>query len=139
MFAEQKQKGLLYGVWNVEQFTADGSDRPALVTEPDRWRRFIVDYPGTAGVQLTNASRVRYRIQINPAAGTITLRKPDLSEWKAELTYSQPDADHLNIEGNLDGRALVIKLQKENLDEFLSQFRLMNRGFHWINEFPFNR
>jgi hypothetical protein len=138
-FAIQKERGPLYGVWNVEQFTADGSERPALVTEADRWRRFIVDYPGTAGVQLTNASRIRYRIQINPAAGTITFRKPDFSDWKAELSYSQPDADHLVIEGHLDGRSLVIKMHKENLDEFLSQFRLMTRGFHWINEFPFNR
>lgn len=139
MFATQKVNGPLYGVWNVEQFTADGSDKPALVNEPDRWRRFIVDYPNMAGVQLTNASRVRYRAQINPAAHTITLRKPDLSDWKADLTYSQPDDDHLTIEGNLDGRALVIKMQRENIDEFLSQFRLINRGFHWINEVPYNR
>ena len=90
-------------------------------------------------MQLTNASRVRYRMQVNAAAHTIALSKPDFADWKAELTYSQPDDDHLVFEGKLDGRALKIKLQRENLDEFLAQFRLLNRGFHWINEFPFNR
>jgi hypothetical protein len=139
MFASQRREGPLYGVWDVEQFTVDGSDRPALVTEPDRWRRFIVDYPGSAGVQLTNASRIRYRIQINFAAGTITLRQADLSDWKAELTFSQPDDDHLNFDGTIDGRVLRIKMKREDVDEFLAQFRLINRGFHWINEFPFNR
>jgi hypothetical protein len=138
-FAQQKTKGQFYGVWAVEQFTVDGTDRPALVTEPDRWRRFIVDYPGTAGVQLTNASRVRFRMQIHPASESITLTKPDFSDWKADLTYSQPDDDHLTLEGSLDGHTIKAVMHKENLDEFLSQFRLLNRGFHWINEYPFNR
>jgi hypothetical protein len=139
MFVEQKAKRPLFGVWAVEQFSLDGENRPPLTTDPDRWRRFIVDYPGSAGVQLTNASRVRYRMQINPAAKTVTLQRPDFSDWKAELTFTQPDADHLFLEGELDGHAMKVELRRENLDEYLAQFRLLNRGFHWINEYPYNR
>jgi hypothetical protein len=78
-------------------------------------------------------------MQIHPASESITLTKPDFSDWKADLTYSQPDDDHLTLEGSLDGHTIKAVMHKENLDEFLSQFRLLNRGFHWINEYPFNR
>lgn len=139
MFVEQKSQRPFFGVWNVERFTWDGQERPPLTTDPDRWRRFIVDYPGTAGVQLTNASRVRYRMQIHPTMKTITLQRPDFSDWKAELTYSQSNPDRLTFEGEIDGHAMKAEMRHENLDEYLAQFRLLNRGFHWINEFPFNR
>ena len=39
----------------------------------------------------------------------------------------QINRDHLIIEGKLDGRALVIRMKKEDVDEYLSQFRLINR------------
>jgi hypothetical protein len=139
MFVEQKAKRPLFGVWTVEQFSLDGENRPPLTTDPDRWRRFIVDYPGSASVQLTNASRVRYRMQVNSAAKRITLQRQEDPNWKAELTYSQPDADHLILEGEIDSRMMKAELRRENLDEYLAQFRLLNRGFHWINEFPYNR
>jgi hypothetical protein len=117
----------------------DGKDRPALVTEPNRWRRFIVVYPGTAAVQLTDASRVRFRVQLDPTENLMTLRRPDFSDWKAHLTYSWPDSDHLMLEGKLEGHDIRAKLAREDLDQFLAQFRLTTRGFHWINEYPFNR
>jgi hypothetical protein len=138
-YAGEKQRSPFYGVWTVEEFSVDGKDRPALVTEPNRWRRFIVDYPGTAAVQLTDASRVRFRVQLDSTENLMTLRRPDFSDWKAQLTYSWPDSDHLMLEGKFEGHDLRAKLAREDLDQFLAQFRLTTRGFHWINEYPFNR
>jgi hypothetical protein len=138
-YAGEKQRSPHYGVWTVEEFSVDGKDRPALVTEPNRWRRFIVDYPGTAAVQLTDASRVRFRVQLNPAAKSMTLRRPDFSDWKAEVTYSWSDNDHWTLEGNYEGHEIKAKLAREDLEQYQAQFRLLTRGFHWINEYPFNR
>jgi hypothetical protein len=138
-YAGEKQRSPHYGVWTVEEFSVDGKDRPALVTEPNRWRRFIVDYPGTAAVQLTDASRVRFRVQLNPAAKSMTLLRPDFSDWKAEMTYSWSDNDHWILEGNYEGHEIKAKLAREDLEQYMAQFRLLTRGFHWINEYPFNR
>ena len=54
---------------------------------------------------------------------------------KATLTYAQPDPDHATLQGLYDGKMLHLGLRK--LDP--SKSLLVTRGFHWINEFPFNR
>lgn len=50
------------------------------------------------------------------------------------LKYHQPEPDLFVIEGTLDGRAIQVRLR--HVDP--SQFLLLNRGFHWINELPYN-
>jgi hypothetical protein len=50
---------------------------------------------------------------------------------KQIFQYSQPDSDHLLLEGE----AVVVRLRKVDVSKFL----LVNRGFNWINERPFNR
>ena len=44
-------------------------------------------------------------------------------------------AVHWKLEGTMDGKQIRAKLR---LGE-KANFRLLNRGFHWINEYPFNR
>ncbi|HEX6811584.1 MAG TPA: hypothetical protein VF384_08185 [Planctomycetota bacterium] len=41
----------------------------------------------------------------------------------------------LVLEGTFDGAAITVRLRKRPGDSF----RLRNHGFHWINEYPFNR
>jgi len=45
------------------------------------------------------------------------------------------DGDHLNIEGAIDFHKTSPRLVR--FDE--SKFLLKNRGFHWVQELPFNR
>jgi hypothetical protein len=52
-----------------------------------------------------------------------------------ELTYNQPDNQHLVLRGNLDHTPVVVTLHRYKTGEFL----LTSRGFHWVNEDPFNR
>ena len=65
----------------------------------------------------------------------MTLGKGDNKNWKSVLTLEDSKADTLLLKGEYDGHQLAVKLVRENPSTFL----LANRGFHWINEFPFNR
>jgi hypothetical protein len=68
----------------------------------------------------------------------LTVRKADdtMQNYPANnVTFSQPDADHLVVEGRFDGRSEIFRLRKADL----SKYSLPTRGFHWISEFPFNR
>ena len=49
------------------------------------------------------------------------------------LRYQRVDDTHLMLEGVLDGKQVRITLVKEP-DPLLT-----TRGFHWVQEFPFNR
>ena len=51
------------------------------------------------------------------------------------LHYARGDARHLTLDGKLGGDAVVIQLEYFDPDKTL----LKSRGFHWINENPFNR
>ncbi len=39
------------------------------------------------------------------------------------------------MEGTLDGRKIKARMRRVETSDFL----LISRGFHWINEYPFNR
>ena len=49
--------------------------------------------------------------------------------------WSHPDPSHLALNGDLDGSQVSITLHQIDKNKYL----LMNRGFHWISEMPFNR
>jgi hypothetical protein len=54
---------------------------------------------------------------------------------KFQLTYEQPSKGQLILRGQSKRDTLLIKMRTIDRNSFL----LVNRGFHWINEFPFNR
>ncbi len=119
---------LFGGAYEVESFRADGRDVPPLITEGTRWRR--VEFgPQFVTVQMANDSRRGYRANYAPNTNTVTLNERDT------LTWSHADSTHVMLEGNLDGSTVSIGMRHVDL----SQFPLRSRGFHWINEFPFNR
>jgi hypothetical protein len=50
------------------------------------------------------------------------------------LKYDEPEPDRLVIEGTFNNQRLKVRLHRVDQSEFL----LLNRGFHWINETPYN-
>jgi hypothetical protein len=66
---------------------------------------------------------------------SITLSKPSDKAWTAQLIFDRPAPDRMIFDGAIDGHTLHMETQLFDRDKFL----LVNRGFHWIQEFPFNR
>ena len=86
-------------------------------------------------MQLTSDSRRRYRVKLDEAHKTMALTKRDDPAWKSSLVYQRPAPDRLTLEGTLEGHKVRASLHR--VDE--SKFLLLTRGFHWVNEDPFNR
>ena len=126
----------LYGIWEVETFTLDGRELPPLVTDGTRWRRLAFGRMSTAvSVQGMSGARRYYAMKLDPGAHTLALTKYEDPAWKTSVSYEEAEPGHLALEGTLGGKPFRAKLRR--VDE--SQFLLVNRGFHWINEYPFNR
>jgi hypothetical protein len=123
-------KAPLRGIWNVDQLQVDG--KAGAETFP--WQRVIFDYPGTMAVQLTSHSRQRYGLALDAAKRTMALTRRDDPAWKSALTYQQPAAGRLTLEGTFDGHKIQASLHQAEVPKF----RLKTRGFHWVNEYPFN-
>jgi hypothetical protein len=124
-----------YGIWNVEEFTVDGKERPPVIADPLRWRRVIFDFPGVLSLQLMDDTRQRHRMDLNTDQKTMVLSQRADKAGKATLTVSEPGPGLLVLEGTHEGRSIRVKLRRADGKEFL----LMSREFHWINELPFNR
>jgi hypothetical protein len=130
-----RQRPSLYGIWNVDQMSIDGQTRSPLLTDYDRWRRVIFDFPQYAEFQRMDESFAGFGSSISDRDRTLTLTKGDDKKWKAVFTFHRPAPDALVLDGTMDGHK--IHMQLKMLDR--SKLTLVSRGFHWINEYPYQR
>jgi len=126
-----------YGIWAVDEMAIDGQVRPPLLTDPDRWRRVLFPYPDVLAIQPLEGGLTYYRLKLAPAAHTLTLTTGQRAKKKmqADLSYRETGPGRLEIAGTFNGRKVRATLHREEQSKFL----LTSRGFHWINEYPFNR
>ena len=125
----------IHGIWTVNDYTEYGQARPPLLTDANRWQRVIFEYSNRVGVQFMDAPSQRYGMMLDSSSRTIKLTSRDDPEWKGFLTYQVSPPNSLILKGDLAGHPVEMKLQRKDL----STFRLLNRGFHWVSEAPFNR
>jgi hypothetical protein len=128
-------KSPLYGVWNVDEMVRDGAVRPPLLTDAARWRRVVFDRVDGMSIHFMDDKRQAYKLKLDAVKQTLALTKYDQSAWKAVLSYQRPQPGLLLLAGVLDGHPVRAVLDRADPKKFL----LVNRGFHWINEYPFNR
>jgi len=132
------------GYWNVTTFVRDGQDVPALITDATRWRRIRFQ-----GARDPIYARWRfmddsygdlYTVAIDEQQQVMTLTPMELDKTKpptgpVTLHYTRTDPDHLTLAGKVGAAALSVRIERFDARNML----LVSRGFHWINETPFNR
>lgn len=130
-----RQKSPLYGIWDVEQMTIDGQVRPPLLTDNDRWRRLILDFPNVSSAEHLNDEFEQLNTSIDAQKHSLKFIKADDKTWKAEFAYERSALDQLNLNGAMAGHTIQMQLRREDEKKFL----LSSRGFHWVQEYPLNR
>ncbi len=108
----------LYGIYDVQEFVRDG----VALTKEDaaRWQRVIVAERDTAAIQLMTGALQRYHGRVDELGHTLTL-SPANDEDKGEplvLRYSQEADGQLNVEGNIEGKAVRARLRVSDLSKF---------------------
>lgn len=134
-YGDLSPKPPLYGIWNVDEMTVDGRVKPPLLTDETRWRRVVFGDARTMAIQLVDDSRQRFSVKLDPAKRTLELSQRSDPKKLQHLAYAQPAPGRLILDGTLDGHVIHAALHRVDPRSFL----LVNRGFHWINEYPFNR
>jgi len=128
-------KSALYGIWSVDTLAIDGQVRSPLLNDYDRWRRVIFDFPKFVAFQRMDDSFAYYGATINTNPNTMALTKRDAKDWTANFTFQRPAPDQLVLDGKMDHHEMHMQLRLVDRSKFL----LVNRGFHWVQEYPFNR
>jgi hypothetical protein len=140
-FSAEKQYGAkapkppLYGLYNVEAFVRNRDTLKPLTTDTTRWAKFIISYQGGAQIEMMNDSMTYYSLKPDVKKHTITASTYADTIHKYQLTYTTPKPDVMELRGTWKKDSIYVRLHKMDANNF----PLMKRGFHWINEFPFNR
>jgi hypothetical protein len=125
----------VYGIWDVESLTSNGIDRPPLLSDSTRLRRIVFGELNRAVFRRMSDSVERYMVKVDSVKHEISLTGRFDARVTRTLSYAKPDTNHLVLAGKLGPDSVVVRLRK--LDE--RRFLIVNRGFHWIQEQPFNR
>lgn len=127
------QRGALQGLWKVQAFSVDGSPQ-ALLTDSHQWKTLIFQGASSAMIQFMDDTRRPFAVTIDQRKKTFTL-SPRGSAGRYQLAYALPQANLMVVNGTYEGRKIAVTLKSSDVSRFL----LLSRGFHWINEVPFNR
>jgi len=125
----------LYGIYDVETFVQQGVAVPPLATDSTRWKRMIIPYEKYARVTTMPDSVKRMTITIDTTKKSLEFVPQKAPADSFLLRYNEPDKDHLLLTGAIGRDSVRILMKRFDLNKF----KLVNRDFHWINEYPFNR
>jgi len=117
----------IYGVWNADSAAGD-------IADAGRWRQLTIQFSRGLSIRDASGERINFTTTYDEPTHSVKLSSRQLKK-EGNLTYAQPDADHLILRGSLDGQPIAAEFHR--FDD--SRFPLISRGFHWINEDPFNR
>lgn len=125
----------LYGIYDVIHFEVNGETKPPLLTDSLRWRRLLIEKGDYAIVQpMYDNSTTYHSISTDTLEMSMTIKSFQDSTNLYDFKYVI-NADSIFLHGMNKADTLELTLLKYDL----SNFELINRGFHWINEYPHNR
>jgi hypothetical protein len=120
------------GVWDVDTFEANGALVPPLATDATRWRRVLISSSKYIVIQMMPLGRPLVPMTTYDEAHQqihwLTKTAP-----AAIVRYRVPAPALLIMEGDIGGRHLRVTMRRA------APFPLTSRGYHWIQERPFNR
>jgi hypothetical protein len=132
---DASERTRLYGIYRVAEFSRDGVTVPPLLADSQRWRWVVFGSNRNVTIRDMSDTVDRYTSKLDESQNAMTLTDRATPARKMTLNFEQVDPDHVVLRGNVGGASIVARL--ERVDE--RNYLLLNRGFHWIQEKPFNR
>ena len=128
-------KPLFYGKYAIESFYKY-DDSLKLQTVPDsvHWDAFYQKWNGYGSVKTGDKTMVYFSFEPDTSKKTLTLSL-NADTIDHLLNYERLDSIRYHVFGKFQQDSLDMIFRKEEMNDRL----LVNRKFHWINEYPFNR
>jgi len=131
--SDDKPKPELYGVYKVTNFVIN-NDTITNYKHPKLWKRIMFEKEGLVQIETMNDKRISYKVEIDSISKKMKFLSSAGKSDTFDFNYKKTDAS-LNF--NFIYQNDTISGQTKNItDEALL---LTERGFHWINERPYNR
>lgn len=138
IYGDKAPKSPLTGIYNVRTFVYNKDTLAPLQTDTLRWKRVVVDSRGgtSYGFYYTMDDSVStLQANTDTVKHLLTMTSFSDSTKKYVFAYSFPSKDSLILRGAFKNDSMVLFCKAFDPHQFL----LINRGFHWISESPYNR
>ncbi|NER13116.1 hypothetical protein GWK08_06675 [Leptobacterium flavescens] len=141
-YGTKAPKPALYGIYDVEEFIINKDTLPPLMTDTIRWRKVVLNYEGSISIKKMDDSKRRYygyRLSLDTTKHKMKLTSYRDSTDIIDLNYRKTDSINYVLNGIMSNSSGIdtLEIRMKRFDE--KQFRLLSRGFNWINETPYNR
>jgi uncharacterized membrane protein YphA (DoxX/SURF4 family) len=133
-YGDKAPRPPLYGIYNVATIVKNNDTMPLLLTDTTLWKQLVIQRAKSATVKLMNDTMRRYNFVVDTAARSATVYADADTLNKSTLFYTT-DAAAITLRGQWKKDTVYMRFTKYDVN----RFRLVNRGFNWINEYPFNR
>lgn len=133
LYASAKNYFNINGVYKVEDFNLNIAGNKA---DSLNWKRLDIGFDSVK-VWLANDKQIYYLCNIDYPSKKLVFFNAGSNTLAYEFSYQQSDPDVLIMSSNDLPRQklLYIKSRKSNS----KLYPLLNRGFHWISEYPYNK
>jgi hypothetical protein len=133
VFLKRNHDRGIFGDYVVENFIIGKDTLSVKGNETRLWKRILIEGGGKASIEYMDGATLGWNCHVNESARKIMLLSPDVSSiYNFRFTA---DTSKLYMQGLMNADSVSITLKKKSPVSFL----LVDRGFHWINESPFNR
>jgi hypothetical protein len=135
LYGEQAVPAPLSGLYEVQSFERNHQLVHPLLTDSTVWKQLLVHrFPAGWGiVSMTNDKKEYCRFQVDSLLPQININSV-YDTIPQMFVYEKPDDKSLILKGLWKSDSLVVRLKQSD-----KKYELLNRGFHWINERPYNR
>ena len=133
-YGDKKMKPPLYGLYDTELVIFNGDTVPPLITDPNQWRTLVIQREKNAIIKMMNDSLKNYSFIVDTVKKQISFADNNSSLNNGKLQYEKKE-NYLILSGTTSQDSIYMRLKERDL----KSFRLINRGFRWVNEYPYNR
>jgi len=121
------------GSYDVTDFKKNNENVIPGPDSPNRWKLFYISPEANYIAIRTDNDSVQYTsYSMSTADKTFSMHGYNYKD--NIFFYEEPESGKLILIGKYNNDSLKIELRKKD-----GNYNLVNRGFHWINEYPFNR
>jgi hypothetical protein len=134
--SSNKNTSILSGLYKIKYHIINSDTLYKPNDEKLCWKNIVIE-DNRAAVRYINDSTDYFHIKIDTIKRKISFERMNLKDKKNKniYYYEIKSPQSLLLYNNIYRDSSIIYLQKQNR----SDFKLINRGFNWINEKPFNK
>ncbi|MFY0629565.1 MAG: hypothetical protein JXR05_04230 [Flavobacteriaceae bacterium] len=136
LYLGESTKNALSGFYEIKELIVNNEKiEPTLKSDISGWKHLMIDGNMYAQIQLSNSKKSWYNIEVDSIAKKLKLFRDTLNIY--DLKYRSGEGKDFYMNGTTGTDTIFIKLKRTK--DYNEKFLLTNRGFHWINEFPYYR